>query len=169
MLLLLYLRRKVPRLHPWLVHISGRHGDVDDSEKFLLTDGSAYAIATTRHCNSTNLWSKDNTEELPHLRRYEVCSVTRCEQEAVIPPQLLGEAEVADSDGVGVPRIVHVQNVTGLQVPMNHLCAGNVRSLTRVRNCFTVLKRQNDKAQRTAELLRGEYYISLCWTRIQSF
>lgn len=86
--------------------------------------------------------------DLSHLRGNKVSSVTWCEKEAIIPPQLLGKAKVADSDGVGVPRIIHIQNVAGLQVPMNHLCTGDVRFLIHIQNCFTILEDKITKLRR---------------------
>lgn len=58
---------------------------------------------------------------LPHLWRHKVGGVTGGEEQAVAPPQLLGEAKVTDPDGVGVPRVVHVQDVAGFQVSVYHL------------------------------------------------
>lgn len=61
---------------------------------------------------------------LSHLWCHEVGCVTGGEEQAVAPSELLGEAEVTDPDGVRVPRVVHVQDVTGLQVSVNHLMGG---------------------------------------------
>lgn len=58
---------------------------------------------------------------LPHLWRHKVGGVTGGEEQAVAPPELLGEAKVTDPDGVGVPRVVHVQDVAGFQVSVYHL------------------------------------------------
>lgn len=51
----------------------------------------------------------------------EVGGVTRGHEQAVLRSQLLGEAKVADPDGLGVPALVHIQDVTGLQVSVHHL------------------------------------------------
>lgn len=56
-----------------------------------------------------------------HLWSYEVSGVARRHQQPVLRSQLFGEAEVADADGLGVPALVHVQDVAGLQVSVDHL------------------------------------------------
>lgn len=51
----------------------------------------------------------------------EVGGVTRRHEQAVLCPQLFGETKVADPDGLGVPALVHVEDVAGLQVSVHHL------------------------------------------------
>lgn len=61
---------------------------------------------------------------LSHLWCHKVGGVTGGEEQAVASPKLLGESKVTDPDGVGISRVVHVQDVTGLQVPVYHLGGG---------------------------------------------
>lgn len=65
--------------------------------------------AVSLRCDSTN------------LRSDKVGRVARGHEQAVVGAQLLGEAKVADPDGLGVPRLVHVEDVAGLQVSVHHL------------------------------------------------
>lgn len=58
-----------------------------------------------------------------HLRCHKVGSVARCHEEPILSPQLLGKAKVTDAQAFGIPRLVHVQDVAGLEVPMNNLGA----------------------------------------------
>lgn len=60
-------------------------------------------------------------EPLRYLGRHKVGGVTRRHQQAVLRSQLFGKAEVADPDGLGVPALVHVEDVAGLQVSVHHL------------------------------------------------
>lgn len=55
----------------------------------------------------------ENSASASHLGRHEVGGITGREKQPVAPPQLLGEAKVTDPDGVGVPRVIHVQDVAG--------------------------------------------------------
>lgn len=66
-----------------------------------------------------------------HLWRHKVGGVTGGEKQAVAPPELLGKAKVTDPDGVGVPRVIHVQDVAGFQVSVNHLWSTEKRNLLR--------------------------------------
>lgn len=56
-----------------------------------------------------------------HLWRHKVGGVTGGEEQTVASPKLLGESKVTDPDGVGIPRVIHIQDVTGLQVSVYHL------------------------------------------------
>lgn len=56
-----------------------------------------------------------------YLRRHKVCCVARSHEQSVFCSQLLGKPKVTDADRFGVSRLVHVQDVTGFQVPMNNL------------------------------------------------
>lgn len=56
-----------------------------------------------------------------YLRRHKVCCVAGSHEQSVLCSQLLGKPKVTDADRFGVSRLVHVQDVTGFQVPMNNL------------------------------------------------
>lgn len=51
----------------------------------------------------------------------KVGGVARRHEQTVLCSQLFGETEVADPDGLGVPALVHVEDVAGLQVSVHHL------------------------------------------------
>ena len=57
---------------------------------------------------------------LEHLRSHEVGRVARGHEKAVLGPQLLGEAKVADPDAAGVARGVGVKDVGGFEVAVDH-------------------------------------------------
>lgn len=57
----------------------------------------------------------------PYLRGYEVSGIAGGHEQAVVSSQLLGETKVTDPDGLGVPQLIYIQDVTGLQVPVDHL------------------------------------------------
>lgn len=57
-----------------------------------------------------------------HLWCHKVGSVTGGEEQAVSSTKLLGKSKVAYPDRVGISRVVHVEDVTGLQVSVHHLC-----------------------------------------------
>ncbi len=59
--------------------------------------------------------------EMRYLRCNKVGGVARRHEQAVLCSQLFGETKVADPDGLGVPALVHVEDVTGLQVSVHHL------------------------------------------------
>lgn len=56
-----------------------------------------------------------------YLRGHKVRCVAWGHEQPVLGSQLLGKPEVTDADGFRVSRLVHVQNVTWFQVPMNNL------------------------------------------------
>lgn len=56
-----------------------------------------------------------------HLRSDEVCRVTRCHEEAIVRPQLLRKAEVADVQALRRSIRIGVQQVGRLQVSVDHL------------------------------------------------
>lgn len=56
-----------------------------------------------------------------YLGRDKVGGVTRRHEQAVLCSQLFGETKVADPDGLGVPALVHIEDVAGLQVSVHHL------------------------------------------------
>lgn len=58
-----------------------------------------------------------------HLRRHEVGRVAGRHEEPVLGPQLLGEAKVTDAQALGIPRLIYVEDVAGLEVPMHNLGA----------------------------------------------
>lgn len=58
---------------------------------------------------------------LSHLGCHKVSGVTWGEEQAVASSKLLGESKVTDPDGVRISRVIHIQDVTGLQVSMYHL------------------------------------------------
>lgn len=59
--------------------------------------------------------------EGPYLRGHEIRCVAGRHEQPVLGSQLLGKPKVADSDGFRVSRLVHVQDVTWLQVPVDDL------------------------------------------------
>lgn len=67
-----------------------------------------------------------------HLGSHEVRRVAGRHEQPVLGAQLLGKPEVTDADGLGVPGLVHVQNVARLQVPVHDL-GGRRTRLTRGR------------------------------------
>lgn len=58
-----------------------------------------------------------------YLRRHKVGCVARRHEKSVLSPQLLGKAKVTDAQALGVPGLIHIQDVTGLEVPMDDLGA----------------------------------------------
>lgn len=56
-----------------------------------------------------------------HLWCHKIGGVTGGEEQAVASPKLLGESKVTDPDGVWISRVIHIQDVTGLQVSVYHL------------------------------------------------
>ena len=58
-----------------------------------------------------------------HLGCHEVGGVARCHEEPVLSPQLLGKAKVTDAQALRVPRLIHIQDVAGLEVPVHDLGA----------------------------------------------
>lgn len=64
------------------------------------------------------------TSGATHLRRHEVGCVARCHEEPVLSPQLFGKTKVTDAQALGIPGLVHIQDVAGLQVPVHNLGAG---------------------------------------------
>ena len=58
---------------------------------------------------------------LEHLGRDKVGGVAGRHEEAVLGAELLGEAEVADAEGVGIAAVVGVEDVGRLQVTMDYL------------------------------------------------
>lgn len=58
---------------------------------------------------------------LSYLWCHKVGGVTGSEKEAIASPKLLGESKVTDPDGVRIPRVVHIQDITGLQVSVHNL------------------------------------------------
>lgn len=58
-----------------------------------------------------------------YLRCHKVGCVARCHEEPVLSPQLLGKAEVTDAQALGVPGLIHIQDVTGFEVPVDDLGA----------------------------------------------
>lgn len=102
-----------------------------------------------------------------NLRSHKVGGVARCHQQAILGPQLLGEAEVADPDGLGVAALVHVEDVAGLQVPVHHLQPGqggehqanwmDIMSQVLVQHCsqdlqYPASRRQWDVSMRSEEV-----------------
>ena len=55
---------------------------------------------------------------LEDLWGHVVGSVAGGHQHSVVSPQLLGEPKVANPNGFGVARIIRVENIRGLQVPI---------------------------------------------------
>lgn len=64
-----------------------------------------------------------------HLWCHKVGSVTGGEEQAVSSTKLLGKSKVAYPDRVGISRVVHVEDVTGLQVSVYHLCMATGNAL----------------------------------------
>lgn len=62
-------------------------------------------------------WVRSTT----YLRSHKVCSIAGGHEQPILCSQLFGKPEVTDADRFGVPRLIHVQNVTWFQVPMNNL------------------------------------------------
>lgn len=58
-----------------------------------------------------------------YLRRHKVGCVARCHEEPILSPQLLGKAKVTDAQALGVSGLIHVQDVTGFEVPVDNLGA----------------------------------------------
>lgn len=56
-----------------------------------------------------------------YLRCHKVGRVARCHKEPILSPQLLGKAKVTDAQALGVPRLIHIQDVTGFEVPVDDL------------------------------------------------
>lgn len=56
-----------------------------------------------------------------YLGSHKVGSVARGHEEAVFSPELFCEAEVADPYRLRVTCLIHVQDITGLQVSMHNL------------------------------------------------
>lgn len=81
-----------------------------------------------------------------HLRSHKVSRVARGHEQAVVGTQLLSEAEVTDPDGLGIARLVNVENVTGLQVSVDHLenrFRTGVRTeekITKFKKCYVIYK-----------------------------
>lgn len=71
---------------------------------------------------------KRHKEKMANLGCHKVGGVTRRHEQTVLCSQLFGETKVADPDGLGVPALVHVEDVTGLQVSVNHLQTQQERS-----------------------------------------
>lgn len=62
------------------------------------------------------------TPPAPHLRCHKVGSVTGGEEQAVSSAKLLSKSKVTYPDRVGISRVIHVEDVTGFQVAVYHLC-----------------------------------------------
>ena len=56
-----------------------------------------------------------------HLWCHKVGGVTGGEEETISSPKLLSESKVTDPYRVRIPRVIHIQDVTGLQVSVYHL------------------------------------------------
>lgn len=58
-----------------------------------------------------------------YLRCHKVGCVARRHEKSVFSPQLLGKAKVTDAQALGVPGLIHIEDVTGFEVPMDDLGA----------------------------------------------
>lgn len=64
-----------------------------------------------------------------NLRGHEVGCVARRHEKPILSPKLLRKAKVTDAQALRVPRLVHIQDVTGFEVPVDNLgTEGWVRS-----------------------------------------
>lgn len=57
-----------------------------------------------------------------YLWCHKIGSVTGGEEQAVSSTKLLGKSKITYPDRIGISRVVHVEDVTGLQVSVYHLC-----------------------------------------------
>lgn len=67
--------------------------------------------------------SESSHRATTYLRCHKVGCVARCHEEPVLSPQLLGKAKVTDTQALGVPRLIHIQDVTGFEIPVDDLGA----------------------------------------------
>ena len=66
---------------------------------------------------------------MDHLRGHKISSVARSHQEPVLCSQLFGKSKVTDAYWLWVARLIHIQDVTGFKVPVNHLGRMNQESI----------------------------------------
>jgi hypothetical protein len=71
-------------------------------------------LRTGRGEHTDGLWGA-------YLRGHKIRRVAGGHEQPVLSSQLLGKPKITDSDGFRVSRLIHVQDVTWLQVPMNDL------------------------------------------------
>ena len=81
-----------------------------------LWKGHKAPVPAPPHSRSQGGWAT-------HLGCHKVGGVARCHEEPILSPQLLGKAEVTDAQALGVPRLIHIQDVAGLEVPVHDLGA----------------------------------------------
>ena len=81
-----------------------------------LWKGHKAPVPAPPHSRSRGGWAT-------HLGCHKVGGVARCHKEPILSPQLLGKAKVTDAQALRVPRLIHVQDVAGLEVPVHDLGA----------------------------------------------
>lgn len=60
-----------------------------------------------------------------HFGCYKVGSIAGRHEEAIVCPELLGKTEITDAQRFWISRLINIQNITWLQVPVHNLVEKN--------------------------------------------
>lgn len=83
------------------------------------------------------LWEKNT-----HLGCYKVGSIAGRHEEAIVCPELLGKTEITDAQRFWISRLINIQNITWLQVPVHNLREKKTQAILKSFKFSCIIHRQ---------------------------